>query len=111
VSEADALETALNLIDATSDMQALIAAIDAALAVKAPAGDPDIVAAQADTYRRVAHMCGEVADDESKVKTKSLPASWRGEAADSATSALFALTVQAARAQEAFGAGANALAR
>jgi hypothetical protein len=112
VSESAVLEAALNLIDATSplDTQALIAAIDTVLAIQAPAGDPDVIAAQADTYRHVAYTCGEVVDDELTVKAKSLPASWRGQAADSATWALDCLGWQAYGACEAFTAGAKALA-
>jgi hypothetical protein len=106
----DVLEAALNVMDTTLEMYSLIAAIDAALAVKAPAGDPAIIAAQADTYGRVANLCQEVEDDEQTVQTKSLPASWRGQAAESATDALFWLGEQAGRAQSAFAAGSKALA-
>lgn len=110
MNESAALEAAENLIDAASDLQGLIAGMDAALAVKAPAGDPDIIATQADTYHHVAQLCQQVEDDELKVKTTSLPASWRGQAAESAAWALGALNVQADGAQQAFAAASKALA-
>ena len=110
MSESAVLEAALKVMDTTLEMHSLLAAIDTALAVKAPAGDPDIIAAQADTYGRVAQLCQQVVDDELAVKTKSLPASWRGQAAESATQALGLLTLQAGGAQEAFAAAAKALA-
>ena len=109
MSESAALEAALNLIDAASDVQGLIAGIDAALAVKPPAGDPDIIATQADTYHHVAQLCRQVEHDELRVKTTSLPASWRGQAAESADWALAGLSSQANGAQQAFAAASKAL--
>jgi hypothetical protein len=109
VSESDALEAALNRIYAATGVGALIAAIDSALAVNAPAGAPDTVAAQADTNRRIAQICQEIADDETNVRATSLPASWRGGAADNAATALSALTSQASAAHKAFAAGSKAL--
>jgi hypothetical protein len=99
----------LNVMDTTLEIHAMIAAINTALAVKAPAGDPDIIATQADTYHRVAYMCMDVAIDEDTVKDKSLPTSWRGQAADSATTALTALNWQANVAEDAFTAASMAL--
>ena len=110
MSESAALEAALNLIEAASDSQGLIAGIDAALAVKAPAGEPVTISTQANTYHHVAQLCQQVEDDELKVKTKSLPASWRGQAAESADWALSGLGMQADRAQQAFAAASKALA-
>lgn len=110
MSESAVLKAALNVMDTTLEMHSLLAAVDTALAVQAPAGDPDIIAAQADTYGRVAQLCQQVVDDEMAVKTKSLPASWRGQAAESATQVLGLLTLQAGGAQEAFAAGSKALA-
>jgi hypothetical protein len=110
VSESDQLEGALVQIETARDLLTIVAGIDAALAVKPPAGNPDIIATQADTYRDVANMCDQVRSDMFTVNESSLPASWRGEAAESAAYAVESLGTQAEAAQEAFGAGSQALA-
>ncbi|MGE2817926.1 hypothetical protein ACQI5H_22695 [Mycobacterium heidelbergense] len=114
MSDADALEAASHLIEAAPNffpaVLLLVGDIDTALAVEPPAGDPDVIAAQADTYQRVEQLCQQVIDDELAVNKKSLPASWHGQAAESATQALSLLALQAIRAQGAFAAAAKALA-
>lgn len=91
------------------DPMELTIAIKAALAPAAPGGNPGDVRAQAQACRSAAQGCGTVSSDIGKVTDSSLPAVWRGQAAENAAQAIQSLGAEISATETALGQTADAL--
>ncbi|MFE9398414.1 peptidoglycan-binding protein [Streptomyces flavidovirens] len=104
------LADAVNAIDGAGSKNDLIAAIDKALAVAEPKGDPDAIESAAVAYKRAANQCGfEVEEPVGQVATTDLPQAWEGMASVTAQQVVAAAARAAEQMTEAFGKGMKAL--
>ncbi|RJO68424.1 hypothetical protein D5S18_34040 [Nocardia panacis] len=112
-SKEQALQIVLDQLDVLSklewDPDTLVKAIDIALSVPAPAGNPTTIAAQSQSYGTRAQLAFAAGIDLTKMSASDLPASWRGQAAESALNALGALLNQIGMVKYAYQQGHDAL--
>lgn len=69
--------------------------IDSALGVPAPDGSPAAISAQGGAYLKAGATCRQVAERLDDVARNKLPAAWRGDAAETASQAVSALSAEA----------------
>ncbi|MGW4720707.1 hypothetical protein [Nocardia sp. NPDC004260] len=116
MSTVPALHAALNVIDdlmfdhrVSVLSTGLPRAIDIALMPPSPGGSPTSITERAGDYKAAAEACDRAAVDLTSVAAGSLPAAWRGAAAETAAEAVRALASQSGLAHVAFKGGADAL--
>ncbi|MET8628857.1 hypothetical protein ABZW30_34835 [Kitasatospora sp. NPDC004669] len=87
----------------------LIGAIQKALAVGAPVGNPGTIRERAKAYAETAKAYGKASTDLATVATNQLPAAWTGSVAEHATQAVQALANELTASQKALQQAASAL--
>lgn len=104
------LADAVNAIEGADSKNDLIAAIDKALAVAEPMGDPDTIESAAKAYKKAADQCQfEVEEPVEQVAAKDLPQAWEGMASVTAQQVVAAAGRAAEQMTEAFRQGKKAL--
>ncbi|MGW0737026.1 WXG100 family type VII secretion target [Streptomyces sp. NPDC002851] len=104
------LVDAVRAIENAGSKNDLIAAIDKALGVAAPMGDPDTIESAAKAYGKAADHCRhEVEEQVEQVAKKALPQAWDGMASGSAQRVVAAAARTAEQIREAFEQGKKAL--
>lgn len=84
-------------------------AISEALSPPGPPGNPTAIEATAQAYRAAAARCALVADEIGSVATGTLPAAWRGAAAESASQAIAAVKDEVGSSQQVLARAATVL--
>ncbi|GAA1528962.1 hypothetical protein GCM10009730_42730 [Streptomyces albidochromogenes] len=105
-----ALAGAMNAIDGAGSKNDLIAAIDQALAVPEPKGDPAAIESAANAYKKAVDHCRfEVEEPVEHVAAEKLPQAWEGMASVTAQQVVAAAGRAAEQMTEAFQQGKKAL--
>ncbi|MCX4092929.1 hypothetical protein [Nocardia sp. alder85J] len=84
-------------------------ALDTALGIPGPDGDPAVIADIAHRYAEASHVNVAVVEDLSVISSSSLPAAWRGRAGETAGQAIGGLIGQVSEAYQTYEQGAFAL--
>jgi hypothetical protein len=93
-----------------SDVPVLREAIDQALQVTPPGGEPELIQRRAEDYRRSADLVEQVRKDIHAVGRDGLPKAWRGTVAESAAQAVTAFAEETSRGHGTLGRAARTLA-
>ncbi|MER7672455.1 hypothetical protein ABTY61_28910 [Kitasatospora sp. NPDC096128] len=91
VTDLKQAQQAINAIQPLGGSAELVKAIQKALAVPGPAGNPDTVSDRARDYAKAAKAYAKASTDIGTVATTKLPAAWTGAVAEHATQAVRAL--------------------
>jgi uncharacterized protein YukE len=104
------LADAVRAIDGAGSKNDLLAAIDKALAVAEPKGDPGTIESAAADYKKAADLCRfEIEEPVEQVAAKDLPQAWEGMASVTAQQVVAAAGRAAEQMTEAFRQGRKAL--